>query len=171
MSFKEFNEDNAELRVLQKDYIEQSLFEQIHENTVIVCHDVLIRYKQGILLAKRGDEPAKGVLYVLGGRLLRGFPLEESARKKIKKECGLDIENIEYLITHRTMYAGDPFLHGHGTDTLNLVFIADGVGDLALNDTLLEPTVITQDSYKMIREELSPYNRTLLDIVNERNLW
>ena len=175
MAIREFNEDTIPISLLERKFIEQSLFEKIHENTVIVCHDILIRCKgpsqEGILLSERLDEPAKNILYPVGGRLLRGVSIEDSIHRKVKVECGLDIHNITNLSVERTFFKTDPFSHEGGTDTLNLVYIADGVGIIKLNTTLTNPVFITKDSYKGIRPKLSPYNQAILDIVDEKNLW
>jgi ADP-ribose pyrophosphatase YjhB (NUDIX family) len=72
--------------------------------------------------------PAKDAYYPVGGRVLRGITAEESLRKKALDECSLKLFNIRYLTTGRTIFKEEPFGHGKGTDTINLIFIADGEG-------------------------------------------
>lgn len=175
MEFKECNEDDVKLSKLESGFIEENVFTEIHKNTTIVCHDILIRYHSenasGILLLKRNGEPAHNVYYPAGGRLLRGVPIEESMRRKIKEETGLSASNFTFLTVGRTLFSSDPFSHKKGTDTVNLVYIADGIGTLMPNSSVSHPIFITKDTYGAMRKNLSAYNQYILDIVDTRNLW
>ena len=45
-----------------------------------------------ILLIKRGREPGRGRLAVLGGKVILGEGLREAARREMLEETGLDVE-------------------------------------------------------------------------------
>ncbi|MBI2043883.1 NUDIX hydrolase, partial [Candidatus Pacearchaeota archaeon] len=62
-----------------------------------MTHDIFIHYKNGILLMVRVNEPAKGMLWCPGGSVEKFVSIQESLRRKVKEECGLDIKNIEFL--------------------------------------------------------------------------
>src|SRR3989344_647649 len=81
-----------DLKELQSGFISKEDFMKIHENSVIVTHDAVVTHKGGIVLMKRLNEPLKGFLWLPGGRILRGIPVEKSLSEKVKKECGLKIK-------------------------------------------------------------------------------
>jgi len=135
-----------------------------HRHLVVACHDVFIAYKKGILLVVRDNEPVKGELWPIGGRLERGVRIERSLKVKVKEECGLTIGNIKELGWGRTLFAADPFSHKRGTDTFNLVFFARGRGKLQLNKLHKDPVVITRENYTpKLAKSLAPYVREFLE--------
>lgn len=175
MDYTEYNEDNVNLKKLEAGFISEDLYKNIHETNVIVCHDIFIKCEnngeKGILLVKRLREPAKDILWPIGGRLLRGIPVETSLSIKTKTECGLTLTNIQYLGTARTFFEGEPFGHSHGTDTLNLVYVADGKGTISLDKLHTSPILITQEYYENNHQKLPKYVQQFLNIIKERNLW
>lgn len=175
MNYLEHNEENVNLKKLEAKFISLDLYKNIHESTIIACHDVFIKCsyngQNGILLVKRLREPAKDVFWPIGGRILRGIPTEISLNKKVQNECGLVLENIQFLGVARTFFEGEPFGHNSGTDTINLVYIAKGVGNITLDKLHTSPFIITKESYSKIREELPKYVQNFLDIIDQKNLW
>lgn len=129
-----------------------------HQNLVICCHDVFIKYQDGILLVNRDNYPAKNILWPIGGRIERGADVMESLKNKVKNECGLKIDNIKFLGVARTLFKTEPFGHGKGTDTMNLVYFADGQGKVKLDRLHNNPTIITLKDYKKgLIAKLHPY--------------
>ncbi len=175
MKYSEYNEEGNDLKNLETNFIPGSLYEQIHENSIIVCHDVFIActYKNvsGLLLVKRLNEPAKDIYWPIGGRIQRGIPAEESLKRKTEAECGLEIDNIHYLGVSRTYFNGEPFGHNHGTDTLNLVYFAEGKGELILDNLHSSPIFITKKDYLENKYDFVPYVDDYLKIIIEKNLW
>lgn len=175
MKYIEYNENNVDLKKLEAKFISEDLYKNIHESTVIVCHDIFIRCrdneKEGILLVKRLREPAKDILWPIGGRILRGVPTETSLSLKAKKESGLTLTNIQYLGTARTFFESEPFGHNCGADTLNLVYVADGVGEIILDNLHSSPILITREYYTENRHKLSKYVQQFLDIIDKKNFW
>ena len=47
------------------------LYKRIHKTMPIPCVDVVIRHKDRFLLCKRKNEPAKGLYWFVGGRVLK----------------------------------------------------------------------------------------------------
>jgi hypothetical protein len=175
MSYPDFFENNLNPSNLEVDFIAQENYEMIHENTIIVCHDVLIKCNYnnslGYLLVKRLKQPAMGVYWPIGGRILRGIPTEESLKRKAYQECNLTLENITYTGSARTLFTSEPFNHNKGTDTLNLIFIADGRGDMKLNNLHNDPILVTQETYQTIKTTLDPYVQYCFEYIENNNLW
>jgi ADP-ribose pyrophosphatase YjhB (NUDIX family) len=175
MNYREFLEEGTDSSNLQTTFIETNAYKAIHETTVILCHDVFIRCTynntQGILLVKRLTKPAKDIFWPIGGRVLRGISAEESINKKALEECSLNLTGVTYLGTARTFFKDDPFEHNKGTDTLNLVYLADGEGNLKLNEDHTTPLIVTKASYITLRETFVPYVQNFLDTIDARDLW
>jgi len=135
-----------------------------HRHLVVACHDVFIAYQGGILLVLRDNKPAKGILWPIGGRIERGVGIEKSLKIKVKEECGLTISKIKELGCGRTLFVEDPFKHNHGTDTLNIVFFAEGHGKLKLNKLHKDPVIIIKKKYTpKFSKSLAPYVRNFLE--------
>ncbi len=149
---------------LQADLLPLSIYRQTHAATVIACHDVFIHYQGGILLIRRKTAPAVNILWPIGGRISRGLTTEESIRQKVKEECNLELQEIRTLGFARTYFSTDPFGHGKGTDSLNVIMAGKGMGDLKLDQHHEKPEVITPEYYFSIRETLHPYVRDYMDM-------
>jgi len=147
-----------------QDLLPKDIYQKAHEGLVIPCHDVFIRYEGKILLVVREGAPVKGILWPIGGRIKRGVSTINSLRVKVKEECGLDLEDIRYLGAARTFFKTDPFSHGKGTDTINQVYSAKGIGDLKLNELHSKPTLLGHSEYLAIKHTLHPYVRDFMDL-------
>ncbi len=149
---------------LEADFISEEDYVKAHKSLVIACHDVLINYNGGTLLIVRDNQPAKDLLWPIGGRVLRGVPTEESLRKKVKSECNLELENIKYLGTARAIFNTEPFGHSKGTDCFVLMYSADGIGELKLDNLHKDPMIVTKEMYtEEFRSGLHPYIRDFMD--------
>jgi len=146
---------------LKSDFMKKEDYIKAHKGTVISCHDVFIFYRGGILLVKRKNFPEKNNLWAIGGRIKRGMDTEESLKQKTLEETGLEIEKIKFLGIGRTLFKTDPFGHGKGTDTLNLVYFAVGKGKLKLNGLHEEPIIVNSKNYKSFR--FNPYIKEFLE--------
>jgi len=133
-----------------------------HRDNVISCHDVFISYEGGILLIERKIEPAKGLLWPVGGRMEKGLKTEESLRNKAAEESNLHLDDLTDLGHARTFFAEDPFGHGKGTDTHNAVYVAMGYGPLQLDRHHKNPRIILPTEYNKISESLHPYVRDFM---------
>ena len=61
-----------------------------------------------LLVARRGKEPAKGTLDLVGGFVDMDETAEEGLRREIEEETGLRVDNCKYLfsIPNRYLYSG-----------------------------------------------------------------
>jgi len=142
-------------------------YQAAHASLVIPCHDVYIAVEHqgeaGLLLVTRKEEPMKGALWPIGGRILRGMSTEDSLRKKSIQECGLGLEDITYLGVSRVFFQEDALGHGRGNDAFGFNYFARGVGELNLNDLHERPTVITPVRYADFRDGRHPYMLEFMD--------
>jgi len=101
-------------------YIEEPLYREIVDKTLITCVDILVfsTTQKTYLLVKRLQEPAKGIWWTIGGRVQKGESFEGAAQRKCRQEVG--IENIHLLgqvgPTYMTCFPT--------TQTANTVFLA-----------------------------------------------
>ncbi len=65
----------------------------------IPCVDLLIVYSGKLLLMLRNNEPAKGLWFTPGGRILKNETLEEAVTRVLYKETGLTPESITQIAT------------------------------------------------------------------------
>ena len=151
------------LRDLEANRMDLEPYKAAHKGLVIPCHDVFIQTQRGILLVRRENVPAKGLLWPIGGRLSRGVETQESLKRLVRDECGLELENLELLGMARTQFQTDPVGHGRGTDTLNLVYYAEGKGEITLDSQHSTPTIVRPQDYDSLRKELHPYVRDFMD--------
>jgi 8-oxo-dGTP diphosphatase len=57
----------------------------------VVGVGVLVIEDGAILLVQRGREPGRGLWAVPGGKVRRGEPMREAARREVREETGLDV--------------------------------------------------------------------------------
>ena len=150
------------IKSLTAPQVAKNDYQFFHMNLPILCHDIFIAYGKGILLVQRDNEPAKGLLWPIGGRVQRGVSLKDSIAFKVKEECNLEINRIQELGWGRTLFNTDPFGHCNGTDTLNIVFFAKGEGKLKLDNLHSMETIVTLENHKKISKDLHPYVKDFL---------
>ncbi|MGY4884251.1 MAG: hypothetical protein ACP5NZ_01580 [Nanobdellota archaeon] len=127
------------------------------------CHDLfaLVEYqdKKGILLIKRKQEPAKDLIWCLGGGQRRGYLLRESLVNRIKKECNLDIYDLTCLSgePEDLFWDKDAFGHGKGVHDTCTPFFAIGKGELKLDINHKDPLIVDYKLFLDIKENLHWY--------------
>lgn len=85
------------------------------------CVAVLIERDDGILLARRGVDPAKGKWDIPGGFIDAGETSEQAVIREIREETGLELTDIRYVMSLADIYAP------RGEPTLNLCYFAKAV--------------------------------------------
>ena len=100
--------------------------------------DIIIRYREGIVLIKRRNEPLGWALP--GGFVDYGESLEVAASREAQEETGLSLENLQQFRAYSDPHR-DPRQH-----TLSVVFIADGRGDLSSGDDAAETGIFELDT-------------------------
>ena len=106
------------------DFINNKLYQKIHNYLPIVCVDIVIKVPDnGFLMVKRKENPAKDKWWLVGGRVFKNESLESAARRKVKDENGLVVEKVEKIVTgYELIFKEDPFGHGNGTHAICTCF-------------------------------------------------
>ncbi len=167
MEYKEYaieNSKNFSLDFLKTGFISNENFKIIHREVALVTADILINYEsKGLLLVKRDNCPAYGEYFPVGGRILKGVPIEEFIVKKTKEECNLSIKDLKFLGVSRMFFHTDPFKHGAGTDTISLMFFANGYGEIKLDKLHNGYFLVTQTNFQEISQTLHPYTKAIIE--------
>jgi len=88
--------------------------------TTKIASDVIIKIGKGIVLIERKNPPYGWA--IPGGFVEYGESVEETAKREMKEETGLNLKNLEQFHTYSKM-GRDP--RGH---TVTIVFTAKGIG-------------------------------------------
>lgn len=147
----------VDLEALRTGFVSDDDYSVSHRTMCFACHDILVRLNGKYLLVNRDNVPAKNVLWPLGGRISRGVDVAESLRDKVRKEAGLELSDLRFLGVARTLFETDPWGHGTGTDTVNLMYVADGEGEMRLDHLHSDPQWISVQEFYSMRESLHPY--------------
>lgn len=116
--------------------IPTDIYSKIHELMPIICIDIVTVVGSNCILLNRNDKPAKGKFWLPGGRIKRNQSIEQAVVDILNRECGLtDIIKVIPLGYDETHFNEDPFDHGKGTHTVNLVFKAICRGNVAIDGT------------------------------------
>lgn len=100
--------------------------------------DIIIRYKEGIILIKRKNPPEGWALP--GGFVDYGETLEAAAVREAKEETGLEIKLLRQFHTYSDPER-DPRQH-----TISTVFIAEASGEAMAGDDAVESGTFHKDS-------------------------
>ena len=106
--------------------------------TPLVAADIIIEYRDGIVLIERKNEPYGWALP--GGFVDVGEALESAAVREAREETSLDVTLRELLYVYGKP-SRDP--RGHG---ISVVYIAEGSGILAAADDAKGARVFTFDT-------------------------
>lgn len=113
-------------------YLPEEVYGKLVRDCIVCCCDiVLVRYNKELkanecLLVERASEPAKGLWWWPGGRILKGETFFDAAKRKAMQETGIsDVEPIQVLGVWNTFF---PKSHWDtetekGTQTVNCVVL------------------------------------------------
>ena len=79
--------------------IETELFDKIKKSMPIPCVDLLVAYKNSLLLMLRNNEPAKDLWFTPGGRIYRNEKLIDTVKRVLPEETGLQPTKITQVST------------------------------------------------------------------------
>ena len=157
---------------LRSEWMSREDYEKAQAGTVILCQDVFIEYDDGsgpgILLVNRRQHPAKNEMWPIGGRYARGFHNEESLRKKVLGETGLNIHDIEPLGIAPTMFPYNEFGNGKGTHTVNIVYSAKAEEGqtLRLDHNHEQPKIVRREDYTSeLQDKLQSYVTDFMNLI------
>lgn len=79
-------------------------FQDIIKLTPLIAMDLIIIYKNKILLGRRLNQPAKGYYFIPGGRILKGETLEIACLRLTQNELGLKIPFHKFTFHMNTQH-------------------------------------------------------------------
>jgi ADP-ribose pyrophosphatase YjhB (NUDIX family) len=107
-------------------FIHENEYKEIIKKIPILCVDIILRYRNQVLLVKRVSHPAKGVYWPIGGRVHLGESAEAAARRKILEEIGVDLKGPLIPIGYyEDNFTASSFEENTEYSTFSLVFVAD----------------------------------------------
>lgn len=144
-----FYGDEKQLTTSKKHhlFLPSELYGSIVRDTVVCCVDILlVRMKNGkkeALLVERSSEPAKGLWWLPGGRLVKGETFFAAAKRKARQETGIAPElvtPIQVLGVWNTFF---PFSSwdtetDKGTQTVNPIVLVEMKAAAAEQDIKLD---------------------------------
>jgi colanic acid biosynthesis protein WcaH len=116
--------------------IPRKRYARITKDMPILCVDVIIRNRKGeYLLVRRINEPKKGRWWVVGGRVLKGEPLERAVKRKVREETGKAVVDARAVGYYELSDGTSPFGAIGGYHAVSIVFTAmmEGRGPLTLD--------------------------------------
>jgi colanic acid biosynthesis protein WcaH len=113
---------------IHDEYVPEDLFAEFTGRMPQVCVEVVLDTDEGILLAKRTNEPAKGEWFWPGGRLYKGETLEAAARRVTREELGIEVSIEEQLGVYSHFWETSAVAGGSSRHTVNVVFRVSSVG-------------------------------------------
>jgi colanic acid biosynthesis protein WcaH len=131
-----FYGDETELTTItdRRTFLSPDVYGPLVRDTVVCCVDILlVRYchataRRECLLVERRSEPAKGLWWLPGGRLLKGETFFAAARRKAWQETGVsDVQPIQVLGVWNTFFPKSSWdtADSKGTQTVNPIVLVE----------------------------------------------
>jgi len=120
-----------------------------------LASDVIIRYKEGIVLIKRKYKPYGWA--IPGGMVEYGETVERAAKREAKEETNLSLKNLRQFRVY-----SDPKRDSR-RHTVSVVFTADGFGKLKVTNEATDIGV-----FKKLPKLVFDHNKILKDYFNEK---
>lgn len=139
--------------------IPEKKYREIVELIPTPCVDLVILYNERVLLIRRKNNPAKGELWLPGGRIIKNENFNTAVKRKLLEETGLSGKIIKQIGFEETIF--DEAFVGDiktGTHTINLIFLVEADGDSVILDE-------QSSEYKwidFIDEKLHPYVKNVI---------
>jgi GDP-mannose mannosyl hydrolase len=88
----------------EKDEIPQKLYDHITRLVPIASVEAMIVENKCFLFLRRNNKPAKGEWWFPGGRIRRGESLEQTLRREIKEETGLELSFYKLINVYSRVF-------------------------------------------------------------------
>lgn len=119
------------------EHIPEETFAACLERLPQTCVELVVEGTDGVLLAKRTNEPAKGEWFWPGSRLYKGERLDDAAHRVAREELGIAVDLAEQLGVHSHFWTVTSVPGLSDRHTVNVVYRATPVDDelgVALDD-------------------------------------
>ena len=84
--------------------IQPKLYDKIKKSMPLPCIDLLVTHKGNLLLMLRNNEPGKDLWFTPGGRIFKDEKLEDTVKRVLSEETGLQPINITQISTMSHMW-------------------------------------------------------------------
>lgn len=78
--------------VSHAERLDEAAYAKVLDNIVVACVDVVVMCEDQILLGRRTQEPAKGMYWVMGGRMKPGETPHQTGCRILRRELALDVK-------------------------------------------------------------------------------
>lgn len=85
-------------------FIPSGLYDQIIGQMPIPSVEAVIVMNGSLLFLRRKNNPAAGQWWFAGGRIHKGESLEETLRREVKEETGLEIESYRFIKAYSRVF-------------------------------------------------------------------
>jgi colanic acid biosynthesis protein WcaH len=85
-------------------FISSSLYDQIRRQMPIPSVEAIIVINGSLLFLRRKNDPAMGQWWFPGGRIHRGESFEETLRREVKEETGLEIDSYRFIKAYSRVF-------------------------------------------------------------------
>lgn len=133
-------------------WIDEPLYTRIKQLTPLPTVDLLITYRNKLLLLKRKNPPLQNKWYTPGGRVLLGETLEEAVKRVLLTETGLSSKSIQQKRSLSLVFDGL-----HAITTLYHIVVNDDKVNLNSDHS----------EHRWIRELHNGYHRYLREMVQD----
>jgi len=138
----------------KKNFIHLNLYKKIIDNVPIVGVDIIVEYKNGILLIKRSEEPKKDVWWFPGGRVLKYETPGKAAVRITKKETGLSSRVKNFVGVYTTTFER---WKGIKHFSIHLVHHVVANGNVLIDETSSDYKIVNK-----IQKNMHPYMKKAL---------
>lgn len=110
---------------IHDEHLPDETFSEFVRTMPQYCVEIVLSTPEGILLAKRSNEPVKQEWFWPGSRLYKGESLEDAAQRVADGELDVQIDVVQQLGVHEHIWvisaeSGNPSRH-----TVNIVYLAE----------------------------------------------
>ncbi|QLH77000.1 NUDIX domain-containing protein [Halosimplex rubrum] len=112
---------------VRDEFIPAEEFATVLNRVPQVCVEVVLEGEEGVLLAHRTNEPAKGEWFWPGGRLYKGEQLADAARRVAREELGVEVTVEERVGVYGHFWDRSRIDGVDSRHTVNIVFRASRV--------------------------------------------
>jgi colanic acid biosynthesis protein WcaH len=86
------------------EFIPSALFDRIMQLMPIASVEAVIVMDGSLLFLRRKNNPAMGEWWFPGGRIHRGEGFEETLRREVREETGLEIESCRFIKAYSRVF-------------------------------------------------------------------